>query len=124
MKSMTASRLVRAPDADRDAQLDAVFKALADRTRRALLGQLAKAPAKVTELAAPHSMTLAAVSKHLRVLERAGLVERSIDGRVHQCSLNTEPLREIERWVAHYRDFWDSTLAAFARHMEEPDSPQ
>lgn len=104
-----------------DDRLDAVFHALADRTRRSMLARLAEGPAKITVLAAPFDMTLPAASKHVRVLERAGLVDRTIDGRVHRCSLNAEPLGDIERWVEHYRSFWDGTLDALARHVETED---
>ena len=100
-------------------RLDLVFTALGNRTRRALLARLGRAPAKITDLAAPYEMSLPAVSKHLRVLERAGLVRRAVDGRVHQCSLDTAPLREADRWLAHYRVFWDETLEALARHVED-----
>ena len=78
-------------------RLDLVFTALANRTRRALLARLGRAPAKITDLAAPYEMSLPGVSKHLRVLERAGLVRRAIDGRVHLCSLDTAPLHETEQ---------------------------
>ena len=101
-----------------DDHLDQVFHALADRTRRALLARLAKGPSMVTELAAPFSMSLPAVSKHVRVLEASGLVVREVDGRIHRCSLNAKQLAEAERWFEHYRNFWESRLSALARHME------
>lgn len=104
------------PDEDR---LDLVFHALAHRTRRALLARLAQGPAMVTTLAAPFAMSLPSVSKHLRVLEHAGLVARAVDGRVHRCALEAGPLRDAGRWVEHYRAFWDDTLAALARHAED-----
>ncbi len=106
-----------------DDRLDDVFHALADRTRRALLARLAHGPAPVGELAAPFDMSLPAVSKHLRVLEQAGLVSREKDGRVHRCSLAAEPLREVEQWLASYRTFWDETLEALARFVEDDDDP-
>jgi DNA-binding transcriptional ArsR family regulator len=106
-----------------DDRLDGVFHALADRTRRALLARLAEGPAPVGELAAPFDMSLPAVSKHLRVLEQAGLVSREIDGRVHRCSLEAAPLQEIEQWLAFYRTFWDETLEALARFVEDGDDP-
>ncbi len=102
-------------------RLDAVFHALADRTRRSMLARLSEGPAKVTVLAEPFDMTLPAASKHLRVLERAGLVDRAIDGRVHRCSLNAEPLEDIERWIEHYRSFWEGTLDALARHVQNEE---
>lgn len=102
----------------RDDRLDAVFRALGDRTRRALLARLAKHPAMVTELAKPFDMSLPAVSKHIRVLESAGLVRRAIDGRMHQCALNSEPLATVEDWLRHYRHFWQGGLDSLARYAE------
>ena len=99
-------------------QLDLVFAALANQTRRALLARLGEAPAKITDLATPYVMSLPGVSKHLRVLEKAGLVQRDIEGRVHRCSLDTAPLRKAERWLEHYRTFSNETLEALAKHME------
>jgi DNA-binding transcriptional ArsR family regulator len=102
-----------------DDRLDLVFRALADPTRRALLSSLAQGPAKVTDLAEPFKMSLPAVSKHLKVLERAGLLVRAVDGRVHRCSLSAEPLWEAEQWLSSYRPFWEQTLDALARYVEE-----
>lgn len=90
--------------------LDQVFAALSDPTRRSLLSRLCLGPASVTELAAPVDMSLNAVSKHLKVLEQAGLVRREIDGRLHHVYLNAEPLEEAERWVNQYRQFWEAQL--------------
>jgi DNA-binding transcriptional ArsR family regulator len=104
--------------ASQDDRLDLVFQALADRTRRALLARLARKTSKVTDLAAPFNMSLPAVSRHIRVLERARLVRRTIDGRVHRCSLDAEPLHEAEAWLEHYRPFWDGTLEALASYVE------
>lgn len=101
-----------------DARLDLIFRALGDQTRRTLLAQLARGPAMITELAEPFGISLPAVSRHIRVLERARLVERTVDGRVHRCSLRAEPLREAERWLTHYREFWTGTLDALARHVQ------
>ncbi|MEM9193575.1 MAG: metalloregulator ArsR/SmtB family transcription factor [Myxococcota bacterium] len=101
-------------------QLDLVFRALGDRTRRAILARLATEPANITELAEPFSMSLPAVSKHLRVLERAGLIARAIDGRVHRCSLNPKPLESAEGWIADYRGFWEGTLDALAEYVTKP----
>jgi DNA-binding transcriptional ArsR family regulator len=101
-----------------DARLDAVFRALGDRTRRALLARLSRAPARVTQLARPFDMSLPAVSRHIRVLERAGLVVRTIDGRVHRCAFNPDPLRSVESWLRHYRRFWEGNLDSLARYVE------
>jgi len=114
---MLASALIN-EDVDED-RLDLVLRAIADRTRRALLARLVQGPARVTDLAAPFDMSLVAVSKHLKVLERARLIERDIEGRVHRCSFQAEPLREVERWLDHYRVFWTDTLDALARHVED-----
>src|SRR5215469_16686301 len=99
----------------REDRLDAILHALSDRTRRALLRRLAMGPAMVGELAKPIALTRMAVSKHLRVLEDAGLVARTIDGRVHHCALRSEPLQEVERWLAGYRVFWAENHEALAR---------
>ena len=99
-------------------QLDAVFHALCDQTRRALLARLAVAPANITELAEPFAMSLPAVSRHVRVLEGAGLVKRRVDGRVHQCSLNGEPLRSVDDWLCYYRQFWQANLDSLAHYLE------
>ena len=80
--------------------------------------RLTHQPSMVTELASHFDMTLAAVGKHLRVLERAGLIERTIRGRVHHCSLNTVPLQDADRWLETYRVYWDETLDALVRHFE------
>lgn len=106
--------------AARDARLDEVFSALGDSTRRRILVRLASGPASITELAAPFSMTLPAVSKHVRVLERAGLMRRERDGRVHRCHLQTRPLESAIEFLAIYRPFWEDTLEALAHHVEAP----
>lgn len=103
----------------RAADLDLVFRALADQTRRELLSRLAKGPAMVTELATPFDMSLPAVGKHLRVLERAGLVQRTIRGRVHRCSLNALPLRNAGQWLANYQRFWGESLDALNRYIQD-----
>ncbi len=94
------------------ARLDRVFHALADPTRRALLARLTKGGATVTELATPFATSLPAVSKHLRVLEDAGLLRRDVRGREHHCSLNPGPLRNAAEWIAFYREFWETRLDA------------
>jgi DNA-binding transcriptional ArsR family regulator len=101
-----------------DEQLDTVFHALSDRTRRALIARLAEGPRIVTELAEPFEMSLPAVSKHLKVLEGAGLVARAVDGRIHRCSLMAEPLHDAELWLDCYRSFWEDTLGALARYVK------
>ncbi len=92
------------------APLDATFAALADPTRRAILARLAAGEATVTELGAPFAMSLPAVSKHLRVLERAGLIERGRDAQRRPCRLVAGRLREVSEWLDDYRRFWDESL--------------
>lgn len=104
-----------------DRRLDLVFRALGDRTRRRLLATLARRPMMVTELAAPFAMSLPAVSRHIRVLETAGLVARTVDGRVHQCSLDAAPLESAEAWLRYYRQFWEDGLESLARLLEDAD---
>ena len=99
-------------------QLDLVFHALSNHTRRAILGCLKGGPTRITDLAAPFDMSLPAVSKHVRVLERAGLVRREIDGRVHTCWFQPDSLQAAERWLEHYREFWEGTLSSLAAHVE------
>ena len=72
----------------------------------------------ITELAAPFDLSLPAVSRHIRVLEAARLVRRTVDGRVHRCALDARPLRDVDAWLRHYRRFWDENLAALARYVE------
>jgi DNA-binding transcriptional ArsR family regulator len=91
-------------------RLSTILAALADPTRRAILGRLALGATAVTELAAPFDMSLPAVSKHLKVLERAGLIARSRDARWRPCRLQAAPLREVADWVEHYRRFWEPSL--------------
>jgi DNA-binding transcriptional ArsR family regulator len=93
-------------------RLNATFAALAHPTRRSLLERLAAGEATVTELADPYSISLAAVSKHLQVLEQAGLVKRRVEGRVHHLALRARPMQEATRWLARYRRFWKMSLDA------------
>ena len=96
--------------ATQDKSLDHVFAALADSTRRALVHRLARGESTVSALAAPFDMSLAAVSKHIKVLEDAGLVRRRVDGRTHYCSLKPEKLAGALDWISIYRNFWNSRL--------------
>jgi len=92
--------------------LDQLFHALSDPTRRAIMARLTRGPALVTELAAPFATSLNAVSKHLRVLERAGLLRREVRGREHHCALEPGPLEGAAEWIAFYRRFWEHRLDA------------
>ncbi|MFN3166526.1 MAG: ArsR/SmtB family transcription factor [Phycisphaeraceae bacterium] len=107
--------------------MDRTFSALADPTRRAIVARMADAASNaaddgvsVTDLAEPFldSMSLPAVSKHLRVLERAGLLRQQRDGRVRRCTLEPEPLRQAAEWVAFYKRFWSDRLGALADYLE------
>ncbi len=93
-------------------QLDGVFNALCDPTRRAILARLTDTDARVTDIAAQFPISLNSISKHIRMLERAGLVRRSVNGRDHLLSLNAEPLSGAAQWIEHYRRFWEGRLAA------------
>jgi DNA-binding transcriptional ArsR family regulator len=97
--------------------LDRVFRALGDGTRRALLHRLAEGELTVTELAAPFRISLAAVSKHLQTLERAGLVRRRVDGRTHRCRLNPKALAEADEWLKAYEARWTERLRALEAHL-------
>jgi DNA-binding transcriptional ArsR family regulator len=101
-----------------DDRLDLVFHALGNRTRRALLQRLAKGAARVTDLAVPFDMSLPAISRHLAVLERAGLINRSVRGRVHSCALDVAPMATAEEWLAAYREFWNGQLDRLAGFLE------
>jgi DNA-binding transcriptional ArsR family regulator len=104
-------------DEYRSQRLDGVFNALSDSTRRAILGQLSGCEARVTEIAARFPISLNSVSKHIRMLERAGLVTRTINGRDHLLSLNAGPLAEAEAWIEKYRLFWEDSLAALDTYV-------
>ncbi len=91
-------------------RLTTTFAALADPTRRAILARLVSGEASVTELAEPFDMSLPAVSKHLKVLERAGLIARGREGQWRPCRLEAGPLKEVSDWVEHYRRFWEQSF--------------
>ncbi len=105
-------------------ELNRVFAALADPTRRAILGRLAaEGELPVTALAAPFAMSLPAVSKHLRVLERAGLLTQERDGRVRRCQLVAQPLAAAADWIETYRQFWEARLDALADYLAQDLEP-
>ncbi len=103
-------------------QLDGVFNALCDPTRRAILARLTDADARVTEIAADFPISLNSISKHIRMLERAGLLRRSIVGRDHVLSLNAGPLAEAQAWIEKYRRFWEGRLAALEAYVIKKNS--
>jgi DNA-binding transcriptional ArsR family regulator len=107
-------------------RLDATFAALADPTRRAILARLAAGEASVNELAQPFAMTLPAVSKHLKVLERAGLISRGREAQWRPCRLEAGPLKEVSDWVENYRRFWDGSfdrLDDYLRELQATEKP-
>jgi DNA-binding transcriptional ArsR family regulator len=105
-------------------RLGTVLTAISDPTRRAIIARLARGPARVTDVAAPFPVSLNTVSKHVKMLERAGLVRRARRGREHTLTLNAAPLREVTRWVSRYERFWNERLdrlkAYFAARKEAP----
>jgi DNA-binding transcriptional ArsR family regulator len=99
--------------------LNRTFAALADPTRRRILAQLAHGNRCVTDLARPHAMSLPAISKHLRVLEKAGLIRRRRYGRIHQLNLEAVPMKQAVRWIEEYRKFWEGSLDRLADYLEK-----
>lgn len=102
--------------------LDTVFQALTDATRRAMLRQLAEGERNIGELAAPFDMSLAAASKHVKVLERAGLVRRVVHGRTHICRLEPAPLAAADEWLRFYEQFWNRRLDALDALLKAEDA--
>lgn len=101
------------------APLDNTFAALADPTRRAILSRLATGEASVTELAEPFKMSMPAISKHLKVLERAGLIARGREAQRRPCRLNPQPLRHVSDWVEQYRELWGQRLDRLEEYLQE-----
>jgi len=99
--------------------LSTTFAALADPTRRAILARLATGETTVSELAAPFAMTLPAVTKHLKVLERAGLISRGREAQWRPCRLEAQPLREVANWVERYQQFWEQRFDRLDRYLRE-----
>ena len=104
--------------------LDRTFGALADPTRRAILSALMLGQASISELARPHRMSLPAVLKHVRVLEQAGLVSQSKNGRTRFCQLAAEPLEQAEDWISRYRAFWEGTFDSLERFLAEQNAKE
>jgi DNA-binding transcriptional ArsR family regulator len=99
--------------------LDRTFAALADPTRRRILARLARGDRCVTDLARPYSMSLPAVSKHLRVLENAGLIRRRRCGRMHSLKLEAAPMKQASKWIDDYRRFWEGSLDRLEAYLKE-----
>src|SRR5579863_4790328 len=104
--------------------LNATFSALADPTRRAILARLATGECSVTELAAPFEMSLPAISKHLKVLEHAGLIARSREAQWRPCRLEAGPLKSAAQWLEHYRRFWEESFDRLAEYLREVQSEE
>ncbi|MBW4579469.1 MAG: metalloregulator ArsR/SmtB family transcription factor [Tildeniella nuda ZEHNDER 1965/U140] len=100
-------------------QLSVTLSALADPTRRAILAQLVQGEATVTELAEPFEISLPAISKHLKVLERAHLITRSRDAQWRPCQLNPEPLKDVANWLEHYCQFWEQRFDRLDQYLQE-----
>jgi DNA-binding transcriptional ArsR family regulator len=105
-------------------RLDATFASLADPTRRAILARLAQGEATVNELAEPFEMSLPAISRHLKVLERAGLISRGREAQWRPCRLEVGPLKDIANWVERYRRFWDQSFDRMADYLKELQTPK
>ena len=101
-----------------DDRLDEIFHALSNRTRRQLLADLKARPARVNELARPYDMSVNAISKHLFVLEKAGLIERRQDGAIQSCALRADPLASADEWIGAYRSYWTGQLDELATFVE------
>ena len=106
----------------RTSQLDTVFHALGDATRRRMLRDLADGERTVSQLAAPFTISLAAASKHIKALESAGLIRREIQGRTHLCRLEPGPLASAHEWLAFYQQFWSTRLDALERLLRDEDA--
>lgn len=105
-------------------RLNRTFAALADPTRRAIIARLAKGESSVGELAEPFAMSLPAISKHLKVLERCGLIARSRQAQVRPCRLNAAPLKEVAEWVEHYRRFFEESFDRLDEYLQKIQSQE
>ena len=104
------------------ARLDLIFRALSDQTRRAMLERLSHGEQTVSDLAAPHQMSLAAASKHIQTLERAGLVKRTVRGRIHYCRIDPRPLGRADSWLRAYERLWDTRIERLVELLRHPDN--
>jgi len=108
----------------KDQQLNLIFHALADSTRRQILNQLREIPQRVTELAENYRMSLNAVSKHVKVLEKAGLIKRSVRGREHYCALDARKMQQAQQWLETYQVFWNERLDALESYVLDKKARQ
>ena len=107
---------------EQQSELDLVFRALGDHTRREMLARLSRGEQTVSELAAPHRMSLAAASKHIRTLEKAGLVTRTVRGRTHYCRIDPRPLEDATGWLRGYERLWDTRIERLAELLRHPQN--
>ena len=108
----------------KSSELDMTFGALADATRRGILEQLSGGESSVTKLAEPYNISLPAISKHLRVLERAGLLSQEKNGRVRRCRLDAGPMKEASDWISRYQRFWEQQLDSLAIYLDKLQNDQ
>lgn len=99
--------------------LDLIFHALSDTTRRAILKMVAERECTVSEMAEPFRMSLNAVSKHIKVLEKAGLIQRSVDGRIHRCRMDARPLEQASSLISYYQQFWEDRFDQIEKYLKE-----
>lgn len=104
--------------------LDLTFSALSDPTRRAIVQRLTTGKATVKELARPFRISLPAISKHLKILEQAGLLRRTKEGRTHHCELNTAPLKQANDWLVWHQQFWEQRFDALEHYLHSSDQPR
>ena len=102
-----------------DQQLNQIFSALSDSTRRAMLSRLTNEEMSVADLSKPFNISKSAITKHLKVLEKSGLLSRTIEGRVHRCRLEPKPLAVVSEWVSFYEKFWNNKLDALDAYLTE-----
>jgi DNA-binding transcriptional ArsR family regulator len=124
MKMSIAPRLVTSAADSHEAVLDEVFFALSDPVRRAILGRLDGGALLVSEIAAPFDISLQAVSRHVQVLVRAGLVSQARTGRISRCSLEAEPLAAAAEWINHYAKYWQAQFETLAAHLARLDTEE
>ena len=124
MTSYTAKPIFNHMVKYKEENLNTTFAALADPTRRAILTRLSKGQARVTELAEPFGMSLPAVSKHLRILEKAELIKRQVDGRVHRFTVNPAPLRSAISWAEKQQHFWEQQLLGLDKYLKKKISQE
>lgn len=109
---------------NKETELNLIFSALSDPTRRAMLLRLAQEEQAIAELSAPFNISKSAITKHIKVLENAGLLKRTIDGRVHHCRLQTQPLQVASDWMEFYQKFWNEKLDALDDYLAKQVTPE